>query len=545
MNNNIKDSLNKIVSMKFSEDDFGQSKMKADYKKQLSNILQLDNFNNIHHGGREFFVASSEIMYIADKNGEEINFISGRIVSSKKSKSKKKDDEEKYSLKLDPIFPSFSKLVIDYLLGRYVFYNEKLYDVNSKQAKIIDNMALVNLYGFKHSTEFLLDILKGIDKHCHVDSVRKLEPHQIAGNDFIIDLKTHTVTRKIINNEVSYFKHYPVDFENAKASKTTASEFLNYVIDDPESLHNAQLQAYYIAQVASGLRSKTNFFVTKSGVRTGKGLRHIALSGLFNKIDVELDNLTSRGFDALNAWALFSGGEMALATEQGDIIGDKLERVLKIIATERTHVARNVGGNQGLVYLTSVLCIDTNRIVSLSEEMNGRKILIQYRDRPRDETDQEREEAFEKYWRAFTECDKSPKIEGCIGFLLTSLEYFNQQGNKFIWKDVEVYNGNEALDDFQIELINRLLENDFVPKDYFLEQAFLKCYGKNNNKCGEAIKIIGVESYRKRIDGKLVGGYRITNRRRFDSFAPKINTELSIDFSIFEEEFTSSRPVHQ
>ena len=51
MNDNFKDSLNKIVSMKWSEDDFGQSKMKADYKKQLSNILQLDNFNNIHHGG--------------------------------------------------------------------------------------------------------------------------------------------------------------------------------------------------------------------------------------------------------------------------------------------------------------------------------------------------------------------------------------------------------------------------------------------------------------------------------------------------------------
>ena len=531
MNDSIKDSLNKIVSMKWSEDDFGQSKMKADYKKQLSNILQLDNFNNIHHEGREFVVASSEIMYIADKNGEEINFISGKIISKK---SKKKDDEEKYSLKFDPIFPPFSKLVIDYLLGRYVFYNEKLYDVNSKQAKIIDNMTLVSLYGFKHSTEFLLDILKGIDKHCHVESVRKLEPYQIAGNDFIIDLKTHTVTRKVINNEVSYFKHYPVDFETARASKTTASEFLNYVIDDPESLHNAQLQAYYIAQVASGLRSKTNFFVTKSGVRTGKGLRHIALSGLFNKIDVELDNLTSRGFDALNAWALFSGGEIALATEQGDIIGEKLERVLKIIATERTHVARNVGGNQGLVYLTSVLCIDTNRIVSLSEEMNGRKILIQYKDRPSGETDQEREEVFEKYWQAFTECDKSPKIEGCIGFLLTSLDYFNQQGNKFIWKDVEVYNGNESLDDFQIELINQLLVNKFVPKSNYLEQLFLKCYGKNNNRCGEAIKIIGVESYRKRIDGKLVGGYRITNGRRFNSFVPK---------SI--EEFTGSPPVHQ
>ena len=46
--------------------------------------------------------------------------------------------------------------------------------------------------------------------------------------------------------------------------------FLHYVIDDPDSFHNAQLQTYYMAQVASGLRNKTNFFIAKSGVRTGK-----------------------------------------------------------------------------------------------------------------------------------------------------------------------------------------------------------------------------------------------------------------------------------
>lgn len=143
MNDNIKDSLNKIVSMKWSEDDFGQSKMKADYKKQLSNILQLDNFNNIHHEGREFYVASSEIMYIADKNGEEINFISGKIISKK---SKKKDDEEKYSLKFDPIFPPFSKLVIDYLLGRYNIKDrtEKLAEYLKKQAKTYHSEFLIN-----------------------------------------------------------------------------------------------------------------------------------------------------------------------------------------------------------------------------------------------------------------------------------------------------------------------------------------------------------------------------------------------------------------
>lgn len=513
MSDNMKDHLKKIISMNWTETEFGPSKLKADYKKNLSKILQLDSFNNIQHDKEKIFIPDDKVMYIADRNGKEIKFISATVSEDKATNTAK--------VKYDSIFPPFGKLVVDYLIGRYVFHDDKLYDVNNKQAKLIDEITLSSLYGFKHGTDYVLEILKGIDLNCHVEPVRKLEPHQIAGNDFIIDLETHTVTRKVINNEISYFKFYPVDYEKAKASKTIANKFLNYVIDDPDSLHNAQLQAYYIAQVASGLRSKTNFFISKSGVRTGKGLRHTALAGLFNKIDVELDNLVSRGFDGLNAWAMFSGGEMALATEQGDIVGDKVERVLKIIATEKTHVARNVGGNQGMVHLTSVLCIDTNRNVSLSDEMNGRKILIQYKDRPAGESDLEREQAFEEYWQAFTKQDKEPNVEGCIGFLMASLDYFNQQGNKFIWKDVEVYNGDEALDDFQVFLIDDLEKNEFVPKDGSYRDLALKLYGKNNYLLSKALQTIGVSSKRMRLEGDLSTVYYVSNPRRFKAFGVK------------------------
>lgn len=513
MSDNMKDHLKKIISMNWTETEFGPSKLKADYKKNLSKILQLDSFNNIQHDKEKVFIPDDKVMYIADRNGKEIKFISATVSEDKVTKTVK--------VKYDSIFPPFGKLVVDYLIGRYVFHDDKLYDVNNKQAKLVDEITLSSLYGFKHGSDYVLEILKGIDLNCHVEPVRKLEPHQIAGNDFIIDLETHTITRKVINNEISYFKFYPVDYEKAKASKTIANKFLNYVIDDPDSLHNAQLQAYYIAQVASGLKSKTNFFISKSGVRTGKGLRHTALAGLFNKIDVELDNLVSRGFDGLNAWAMFSGGEMALATEQGDIVGDKVERVLKIIATEKTHVARNVGGNQGLVHLTSVLCIDTNRNVSLSDEMNGRKILIQYKDRPEGESDLEREQAFEEYWQAFTKQDKEPNVEGCIGFLMASLDYFNQQGNKFIWKDVEVYNGDEALDDFQVFLIDDLEKHEFVPKDYSYRELALKLYGKNNYLLSKALQTIGVSSKRMRLEGDLCTVYYVSNPRRFKAFGVK------------------------
>lgn len=533
---NIRDKLNEIIRLNWTEADFGFSKKKADYKRQLAHIYHLDSFNKLKYKGEEVTISASEIMYTTDVNGKEEKFVSAKIKQKKKEKEKKNEDTIK--VEFESSFQPFAKMVIDYLLGRYVSYNGQLYDVNNRQAKKIDDIRLVSLYGFKHDTEFVLDILKGIDKHFHIEPIRVLKPFQIAGNDFVIDLEKHTLTRCVLNNEISFFKYYPVDFETAKSSKEIANKFLHYVIEDPDSFHNAQLQTYYIAQVASGLKNKTNFFITKSGIRTGKGLRHIALSGLFNKIDVELDNLVSRGFDALNAWAMFSGGEMALATEQGDIIGDKIERVLKVIATEKTHVARMVGGNQGLVMLSSVLCIDTNRNVSLSDEMNGRKVLIQYKDRPYGETDLEREEAFAEYWEAFTLPDKSPRIEGCIGFLLSSLDYFNEQEQKFIWKNVEVYNGEENLDDFQLALINLLQKTDFVLKtgNHIINELYKESYGKNAIEAGKALTTIGVERKRKKLDGELVSGYVVGNQKRFDTFVIKEEKrELRVDFSIFEE----------
>jgi hypothetical protein len=346
-----------------------------------------------------------------------------------------------------------------------------------------------------------------------------LEPYQIAGRDFIIDLEKSEIINEPPMLNVSYFKYYDVDYETAMDGRKIAKEYLEYVIADDNSLNNAILQSYFIAQVACGVRPKTNFFISKSGVRTGKGLRHIALSGLFNKIDVELDTLKSNGFEALQAWSMFSGGEMALATEQGDIQGYAMERVLKIIATEQTHVARSIGQNQSLVSLSSVLCIDTNRTVALSDEMNGRKILIQYRDRPQGETDFEREEIFSKYWKAFTNRDKSPKVSGILGFLLNSMEYFKQQNEMYLWKNVEVFNDID-LDDFQLALINALQEIDFVQRtgNKVIIDLSVAVYRGSSKLLGKAISEIGVKAVSKRVQGKTVRGYVIDNQDRFDKF---------------------------
>lgn len=533
----IKEQIGKLLGMEWHEADFGQSKLKADYKKQLYQVIELDSLNHIHYQGHSAFIPDREVAYIAESNGRAYKFIAGKLKIKKTGKGKDKKEVLEISYALT--FPPFAKLVVDYLLGRFVFFEGQLYDVNDRQAVLVDDFSIQNLYGFKSDGPFVLEILKGIDKRLAVKPVRRLEPFKVSGQDFIIDLEKHTLTRTNPSRDCSFFKFYDVDYNTAKEAQGIADKFLNAVIADEDSLHNAILQTYYIAQVASGLKAKQNFFISKSGVRTGKGLRHIALSGLFNKIDVELDNLTSNGFDALNAWALFSGGEMALATEQGDIIGDRMERVLKIIATEKSHIARSVGGNQGLVLLTSVLCIDTNKNVSLSDEMNGRRVLIQYQNRPEGETDLEREAFFREYWQAFTHRDKSPKIEGSIGFLFLSLEYFQKMEQVFEWRNVEVFNDVD-LDDVQLYLINALRYNDFVERDYHVSELHRRTYGTNGIKAGQAIRTIGVKSHRKNTPGgHKVPGYMVDNIKRFNSFAGQpeqigLGDELVI-FEVFKE----------
>ena len=171
------------------------------------------------------------------------------------------------------------------------------------------------------------------------------------------------------------------------------------------------------------------------------------------------------------------------------------------------------------MFLTGVLCIDTNRTVALSDEMNGRKVLIQYQDRPSNETDIERENFFRKYWESFTELDKEPKITGSIGFLLSSLSYFKKNQNIFDWKNVEVIN-NIDLDEFQIALLNALQEVDFVQKSQNKNvlELYNQVYGKNNKKAKDSIEAIGVLTTRKRVNGNRVTGYIIGNKQRFDSF---------------------------
>ena len=97
---NIVDQLKEVVSLNWTDEDYGQSKHKADYKKQLANIYQLDSFNNIEHNKTKILIPENEVMYIVDRNGEQKKFICCSSVKISNNsvffskKSTKKDEKD-------------------------------------------------------------------------------------------------------------------------------------------------------------------------------------------------------------------------------------------------------------------------------------------------------------------------------------------------------------------------------------------------------------------------------------------------------------------
>ncbi|RLV09636.1 phage resistance protein [Streptococcus iniae] len=488
---------------------YGTSSYKAEYRRSISYLQPLDQDYRVPIKEAEFTgaIADSDISYITTNGLKTYEFAFGYLQENKKTKIK-----EFVSTKVS--HPPLLKLIADYIIGCFAIVDGKIFDISQESISELDDYRLqlrYDLKGIDHARELLL----GIHEEFNIKPVKQMERYVIACNDFLIDVKNSCIIDQLPDNKVCYFKRLNVSKADVKPSKEIADKFLKMVTNDDNSYFNATLQTWYMMQVASGVRAKTNFFVSKSKVRTGKGLRHIALQALFECVPVELDVLTGGSFEAMQGWSLFSGGEMALATEQGDIQGLKLERVLKIIATEKSHVTRGIGQNISKVNLTAVLCIDTNRTVALSDEMNGRKVLIQFRDRPEGETDVQREDIFRPFWEAFTDEDKEPLISGCIGFLLNAMELFQKENYQYVWREVELINEFE-LDPVQLQLVQLLQKTDYILRNDALANDIQKTY-KTTNLFGKALSEIGIGAYKKKIDGEPRQAYKVVNKERFDN----------------------------
>ena len=438
-------------------------------------------------------------------NGRDTVSIFYGGVNKKAEKTDDGENKEVAVLKANKSIPRFVNVILDYLFGKLSLHNGFLYDVSTSQFKRLSELDIAHEYKLGKRSDFssseVVEIIRFINRELSIKPLKNLKTAVIACKDFQMDLHDKKILKdKTIDDAECYFKVFGCSFDDVIKKSILNANYLDMVIEDGDSLHNAQLQPIYQMLVACREITKTRFFVSKSGTRTGKGLRHKVISSIFDTKHVNLDELSNKATAAM-AWAGFDGGEMLLVTESGEI-GKSLERYLKILATESTYRGRGIGQNYADINLTGVLSIDSNEKVLFSSEMNSRAVNIAFKNRPKGETDSERESIFAPYWEAFTEqgvsetSREATELAG-VAALYSSFIYWRQNKYKFNFKQVEMDNfSNEHFDfdDVQIYIIEEhikgnktIIKTDEVQK--LLKETYYGVGSPKRRK--EALDIIG------------------------------------------------------
>lgn len=424
-----------------------------------------------------------------------------------------------------------SVAILDFLHGTIIKQDDYILFTRNDQFSILSELELGKHYKLGKGNDFsaseVIDIINFIHSHIMIVPPKFIKNFIIAGSDFQIDFENMEVTNENIKENETYFKHFNCNFREVEVLIPKYQQFLEMVINDKDSLHNARLQPIYTMLVAMRLISKTHFFISKSGVRTGKGLRHSIISSIFNTKHVSLDGLNGMTSDL--AWASFDGGELLLVTESGAITPSQ-ERHLKVLATETVRSARGIGENYANINLTGVLTIDSNEKIYLSPDMNSRVVNIAFRNRPKTENDNERETIFAPFWKAFTTPNKlqvAPKatIEAGLAALLDSFYYWKENNYKFDFHHVEMDNFETGgFDDVQLLIIETILETktDFVIKsgnDNLHALLNTTYQGVNKTQRREsALAQIGTHEtiIKPNSESKSIRVIKIINQQRFD-----------------------------
>lgn len=421
--------------------------------------------------------------------------------------------------------------ILDYLYSTIINQDGHIIFARNTQFHILSELELGKHYKLGKGNDFssseVIAIINFIHSHFLIYPPKFIKNFIVAGSDFQIDFENMEVTNESIKENETYFKHFNRNFKEVEALIPKYQQFLEMVINDEDSLHNARLQPVYTMLVAMRLISKTRFFISKSGVRTGKGLRHSIISSIFNTKHVSLDGLNGMTSDL--AWSSFDGGELLLVTESGAITPSQ-ERHLKVLATETVRSARGIGENYANINLTGVLTIDSNEKIYLSPDMNSRVVNIAFRNRPKSESDNERESIFAPFWKAFTTPNKlqvAPKAtsEAGLAALLDSFYYWKENNYKFDFHHVEMSNFESGdFDDVQLLIIETIIEteNDVVTKTgNDTLQALLNATYQGVNKSERrksALAQIGTfeTSIKPKGKSKTARVIKISNQQRFD-----------------------------
>lgn len=453
---------------------------------------------------------------------KEIGVIYG-IVNTKITENDNGEEEKKASFKADT-FNNYARFIAD-LISDKVIYSDELDSfliVKSNTYEVIDetNFALNYPVDNKHQiNDFLEVMIEMYREHLNIEHGYNILPYTIAGNNWIYDCRNLEFKEKTLNSDELYAKKY--DVNESDINLETPRKFYDLVTENEKSKNNLMLVHAYTMYRKMQLIQAEKWMLMKDFGRSGKGLFMTTFDALLQVNKVNFDSLISGGFEASNEWMNFYGADIAHANETGEIT-KVMMRILRKIATGEVISGRGIGRNSFTFKNNAVLILDTNENVDTGEitANTTRTIKISLKDRPLNETDEERYQIFKPYWD-FVQPNGKKSVDAAVSFLITSLEYLKEIGREFKFNDVTLkhYFNEEELTETQVSLLKALSRQNFIFAGDETLQKLIELDYKNlrYKQAKDDMKKIGISiNNQKWIDGVNTKVHKVGNPELFN-----------------------------
>ncbi|MDW4314097.1 phage resistance protein [Staphylococcus saprophyticus] len=462
---------------------------------------------------------------------KEIGVIYG-IVNTKIIENDNGEEEKKASFKADT-FNNYARFIAD-LISDKVIYSDEINSfliVKSNTYEVIDetNFALNYPVDNKHQiNDFLEVMIEMYRDYLNVEHGYNILPHTIAGNNWIYDCRNLEFKKKTLNLDELYVKKY--DVNKSDINLETPKKFYDLVTENDKSKNNLMLMHAYTMYRKMELIQAEKWFLMKDFGRSGKGLAMTTFDTLLQVNKVNFDSLISGGFEASNEWMNFYGADIAHANETGEIT-KVMMRILRKIATGEVISGRGIGRNAFTFKNNAVLILDTNENVDTGEitANTTRTIKISLKDRPLNETDEERYQIFKPYWD-FVQPNGKKSVAAAVSFLITSFEYLKEIGREFKFNDVTLkhYFSEDELTETQVNLLKALSRQNFIfAGDETLQKLIEQDYKSLRYKqAKDDMKKIGISTNNQKwIDGVNTRVHNVGNPELFNMALDLINEE--------------------
>lgn len=432
-------------------------------------------------------------------------------------------------------FSNYARFLAD-VTSRKVIYSKELkrfVRVTPHAYEVIDELAFSLDYPVENNRK-IPDFLSVIEKiYAHVVRVPThdymIKPFCFAGSDWVYDCKSLTLEHRTPEDKELFFQYY--DVPHAELNLKTVENFLAMVADGSKSLNNLRLLHAYVLLRKLELVPPEYFFILKDFGRTGKGLVMTTFDGLFKVNKVNFDALTGGGFEANNEWFKFYNTDLAHANETGEI-DKKNMRILRKISTCEPVTGREIGKDSVKFNIRAVLVLDTNEDVNIGEitANRARTVKIAFKDRPKDETSEERHAVFEPYWD-FVAPNNQQSIAASLSFLINSLNYLKSLNGVFRFDDVTLrtYFSAEELTTTQCYTVQTIERQGFIMAgDELLQRSIEQDYGSlRYAKAKRDFISVGVKINQSRwIEGQNFKVHVIGNEELFQQIVELINNGM-------------------